>query len=79
MGTDLDWDMWYRLAKEPGQFVYVPYILVQHRVHNASETSAGIEAGYRQTEDYEMYRRYWPQPIAKWFAKQYARSYASNS
>jgi len=78
MGTNLDWDMWERLAREDGQFIYVPYILVQHRVHTESETSAGIEGGYRQAEDYEMYRRYWPAPIAKFIAKQYARSYASN-
>jgi len=79
MGTDLDWDMWQRLSLESGQLVYIPYILVQHRIHSASETSAGIEGGYRFAEDHEMYRRYWPEPIAKFLAKQYARSYASNS
>jgi glycosyltransferase involved in cell wall biosynthesis len=79
MGTNLDWDMYHRLSGESGQFVYLPYILVQHRIHEESETSAGIEGGYRQAEDYEMFHRYWPTPIAKTLAKQYARSYASNS
>jgi len=79
MGTNLDWDMWQRLASEPGQLVYIPYILLQHRIHSESETSAGIEGGYRQAEDYEMFRRYWPTPIAKALAKQYARSYSSNA
>jgi len=79
MGTNLDWDMWQKLSQDQGQFVYVPYILVQHRIHDESGTSAGIEGGFRQSEDLEMFRRYWPEPIAKVLAKQYARSYASNS
>jgi len=78
MGTNLDWDMWQRLAVEPGQFVYVPYILMQHRIHPDSETSAGISGGYRQAEDFEMFSRFWPAPVAKQLAKQYARSYYSN-
>jgi len=79
MGPGLDWDMWQRLSRESGEFAYIPYILVQHRIHVESGTSEGINEGYRQADDYEMYRRYWPAPIAKALAKQYARSYASNS
>jgi len=79
MKVSLDWDMMERLSNEPGQFVYIPYILLQHRVHKESETTAAIGRGDRHAEDYEMYRRYWPVPIAKMFANQYARSYASNS
>ena len=78
LGTNLDWDMWQRMSAEPGSFVYEPEVLVLHRVHAESETSAGIAGGYRQAEDYEMYRRYWPAPVAKVLAGLYAKSYASN-
>jgi len=79
MGTNLDWDMWQRLADEPGQFVYIPYILVQHRIHQESETSAGIKHGYRKAEDQEMFRRFWPTPIADVLSRLYAKSYSSNA
>jgi len=79
MKTNLDWDILERMAQLPGAFVYVRQPLVKHRIHPQSETSAGIEQGYRRTEDYEMYQRYWPKPIAKLLTKLYAISYTSNS
>jgi glycosyltransferase involved in cell wall biosynthesis len=78
MATNLDWDMWQRLSEEEGTFGYIPEVLVLHRVHPDSGTSAGLAGGFRQAEDYEMYRRYWPEGIAKVLATLYAKSYSSN-
>jgi len=74
MGANIDWDMWQRLSEEDGSFVYIPRRLIRHRVHVQSQTSLWIERGGRRAEDYEMFRRYWPEFIAKPLAKVYARA-----
>jgi glycosyltransferase involved in cell wall biosynthesis len=76
---NLDWDAWYRMAKMNGRFVYVPSILLKHRIHSDSETTAGLKTNIRQTEDLKMFTMFWPKLIARLFAKLYERSYKSNS
>ena len=78
MKTNLDWDAWYRLAKEPGEFVYIKDRLVGHRIHPESETSSGIGTGARSAEDLEMYNRYWPSGIAKLIHRFYEKGLKSN-
>jgi len=78
MGANIDWDMWQRLSEEDGAFVYIPQRLIQHRVHPQSQTSLWINRGGRRAEDYEMFLRYWPVPIAKLFAKVYAYAESFN-
>lgn len=77
MRTNLDWDAWTRLADLEGTFVHVRKILMHHRVHEASETSAGIRSGIRAREDLDMFRRFWPAPVAQLVARAYALSYQS--
>ncbi len=76
--VNMDWDAWSRIAKMEGTFVYVRNNLMIHRIHQDSATTAGLQANARQQEDQIMFKRFWPDPIAKMFAKVYARSYASN-
>lgn len=79
MACSLDWDAWNRLAQKKGSFVYVPEILMLHRIHEDSETTKQLEAdGQRFQEDYAIFRRYWPTFIAKWLMKKYAKSADSN-
>ena len=78
MGSNLDWDAWSRLAREKGSFVYIPEVLMAHRIHEQSETTKLLDNGSRFEEDYEIIRRYWPRPIAKWLMKHYAKSADSN-
>ncbi|MEA5001882.1 MAG: glycosyltransferase [Christensenella sp.] len=78
MGSNLDWDAWSRLAKEKGSFVYIPQPLMLHRIHEGSETTNQLEDGKRFAEDFEMFRRYWPKPIAKVLMRKYASSADSN-
>lgn len=78
MSCDLDWDAWSRLAREKGSFVYIPEVLMAHRIHEQSETTKLLDDGSRFEEDYEIIRRYWPKPIAKWLMKHYAKSADSN-
>ena len=78
MKCSLDWDTWYKLSKESGHFVYINKPLVYHRIHEESETTNSIENNTRQSEDYEMFRKFWPKPIAKILAKIYLKSLDTN-
>jgi hypothetical protein len=74
----LDWEAWYRLAGTPGRFIYVPQVLVKHRIHLQSETTAGLATNIRQIEDLKMFKKVWPPPLAQFFVKLYSSSYKSN-
>lgn len=76
--SNLDWDAWERLSKLDGAFVYAPQLLMRHRVHAGSETSAVIADNARTTEDLEILKRFWPDPVAKLIARAYRLSERSN-
>ncbi len=77
--ASLDWQQWEELSKEKGSFVYSNKPLMCHRIHEKSETSRVINKYSRINEDYQMYLRFWPDPIAKMLAKLYSSSEKSNS
>lgn len=79
MRGGLDWDAWERISKIEGDFVYAPEILMRHRIHEESETSALIREDVRETEDLEIFRRFWPAPIASVVNRLYRLSQRSNS
>lgn len=61
----VDWAAWELLSKREGTFVYIPDILVGHRMYKGSSTVKLINNGQRKQEDYEVLRRFWPSSIAK--------------
>lgn len=64
--ADMDWDLWERLSRQPGSFVYVDEILFYHRMHDGTATARLIESSNnRLKEDYELLCRFWPAWIAK--------------
>lgn len=75
---NMDWDAWSRMAEMDGRFVYVRKVLMKHRIHPESATTAGLKQNLRQTEDLRMFRRFWPGPMARIIAWCYAASYRSN-
>jgi hypothetical protein len=75
---NMDWDAWLRLANQTGAFTLVRERLVIHRIHEESETTAGLSMGRRQEEDLRIFASLWPRRIAALLARVYARSYASN-
>ena len=77
--VDLDWEAWLRLAARPGVFAYDRRVLMLHRIHRNSETSAGVRAGVRASEDQMMFEALWPAPIARLLAKVYALSYEAGA
>ena len=65
MNSNIDWGTWIDFADIKGAFVYVSKIVFYHRIHEESETSNCINSNKREKEDFEMFKRLWPE----WFAK----------
>ncbi len=74
-----DWEAWEKLSRQKGDFIYVPKPLMYHRIHEESTTSKALEQGGRIEENYEMYCKFWPKPIAKVLNKLYTKSEDSNN
>lgn len=73
-----DWQAWEKISRLKGGFLYCKKILMYHRIHNESETTAIIADTGRAVEDYEMFCKFWPKWIAKILVKIYATSEQSN-
>ena len=74
----LDWQMLEEVSKLQGDFVYDPSVQMSHRIHGGSETSSLIECNLRSEEDYDMFCKFWPAPIARFLSKAYSLSQKSN-
>lgn len=74
-----DWEAWERISKLKGQFIYLNEPLMGHRIHQESETSIIIGDNARSTEDYIMFCKFWPKPIAGLINKFYSKSENSNN
>ena len=75
---DLDWDAWERASRLEGSFFYDTNILMHHRIHGESETSALIQDSTRTQEDLKMFMRFWPAPVARIINSVYIKSQKSN-
>lgn len=73
--SNLDWDAWWRLYAQGEVFLHAPARLVGRRHNALTETSRLIQSGQRQREDAEMFRRIWPAPLDRMFARLYSASY----
>ncbi|MGI6094978.1 MAG: glycosyltransferase family 2 protein [Lachnospiraceae bacterium] len=79
MRCSLDWETWEALSRKKGDFMYIAKPLMAHRIHEGSETSAILEENLRVQEDYEMFCKFWPKPIAKILVRFYSNSEKSNA
>ena len=70
--SNLDWETWERLSRKKGAFVYIPQVLMHHRIHEESTTSELIHENKRSQEDYEIFVKFWPPFIAKLLCRMYA-------
>ena len=74
-----DWEAWEKLSRSRGDFIYIHKPLMYHRIHEESTTSKALGEGVRIKENYEMFRKFWPAPIAGLINKFYTRSEKSNA
>ncbi|MBQ9750832.1 MAG: glycosyltransferase family 2 protein [Clostridia bacterium] len=73
-----DWDAWERISKHKGSFVYLNKPLMGHRIHRESTTTEMIQNSRRAKEELIMFKRFWPNWIAKRIAKIFEKSTKSN-
>lgn len=76
--SNLDWQTWENISHLPGDFIYIPNSLMYHRIHEGSETSNVLQNNARTQEDYILFRKFWPTPIAKLLTRIYSISEKSN-
>lgn len=69
-----DWEAWEMISKLDGEFLYSKKVGMYHRIHEGAETSIIIGDNARTAEDLVMFKKFWPEPIAKLIAKAYASS-----
>lgn len=73
-----DWEAWEKLSRLKGKFIYINEPLMCHRIHEESATTAIIHDNARVQENYIMYCKFWPKPIAKLINHFYTKSEKSN-
>lgn len=75
---DVDWFAWEMLSKRKGKFSYISKQLMGHRIHENSTTTDIIHNNIRTEEDYEIFKKFWPRPIAFVINKLYSKSEKNN-
>ena len=64
--ASMDWDLWERLSKQPGAFVFVPRVLLYHRMNDDNQTAKLFKTtNARYENESAIFRRFWPKPIVK--------------
>lgn len=74
--ASMDWDLWERISHQSGTFVYVDEVLLAHRVDESNQTNILIKTtNARYDDEYDIYCRYWPKPIAKLLMHFYSKAH----
>lgn len=64
--ASMDWDLWERLSKVDGSFVYVKDVLLYHRMNDENQTVKLLNgSNVRYENEVAILRRFWPKPIVK--------------
>lgn len=72
----MDWDLWERLSREKGSFVYVDRILLHHRMNDDNQTAVLLRTtNDRYENEYAIFRRFWIKPVAKLLMHFYSKAY----
>lgn len=74
-----DWEAWEMISRLKGDFLYITTPLMNHRIHEESATTAIIQDNARVGENYVMFCKFWPKPIAKLINTFYTKSEDSNT
>ena len=74
-----DWYSWIELAKLKGAFIYIKEPLLLRRIHEESTMTEVIENNDKKISDFEIYKKFWPEPIARLILKVYTKSEDSNN
>lgn len=75
--VNLDWAMWLTLAQQKGVFIFIPHILMAHRISGAMETVAAVADHRRYQEDLRIFRQIWGKTGAALLMMFYQYAYPS--
>lgn len=73
----LDWEMYAKLAKRPGRFVYERKPLGFYRIHEGATSKEFILNHKKEREDIYMFRQFWPMWVVRGIMKLYKKSYSA--
>lgn len=76
--TSHDWYTWIDFSKKKGKFVYISKPLILRRINELSETTTVIADNSKQKSDFEIFKMFWPEKIAKILLKVYSTSEKNN-
>ena len=65
MKSNIDWQAWEEISRMDGEFAYISHPCMEHRIHEESTTSELLEVDGRREEDLYIFRKFWPEWIAK--------------
>lgn len=63
----LDWDTFVKLAETEHPFLYIDKVLMLYRIHHGATSNDYTESEKRKSDEYYMFRKFWPE----WFIKVY--------
>lgn len=78
MKSNIDWQAWESISRNKGSFVYVSEILMKHRIHQQSTTSELLAVNGRRQEDLYMFKKFWPEWMARRIEAIYNKNEKSN-
>lgn len=78
MKSNIDWQAWEKISGKKGEFAYIPHPMMLHRIHEDSTTSKLLEDDKRREEDLFMYRKFWPEQVARLIEHFYKSAEKSN-
>ena len=77
--SNIDWDTYIEFANFDGKFVYSIKPLMVHRIHDGSLTSTVLNNNIMNEENYLIFKRFWPEKIARMLTKIYDKSEKKNN
>lgn len=73
--SSMDWDLWERLSRKKGDFIYINDVLLYHRMNDDNQTAKLLKTtSARYDDEYEILCRFWPKPVAKFIMRFYSKS-----
>lgn len=73
--ASMDWDLWERMSRQDGSFVYIDEVLLYHRMNEDNQTVKLLQTtNARYNDELEIFKRFWPSGIAKLLMKFYKKS-----
>lgn len=72
---NIDWDTFYKLAEMDGRMLYTDKVLTYYRVHDGATSKKWIENHMREADDLHMFKKFWPEWMAKGIMFFYKKAY----